>query len=178
MWRVENKGGTGGYLLFIYMQQAMTIRSRMGWNKDNSQNDEGGKKNFSNQTNLKGLKLDKANYKISSKYEFGLQVFFLAISGQQVYKIYPTKNKNNPTEETEAVIPDDKHTSMQHVQQIVVARSSRRICELDKLSLRDLVKRQCTARLSTRRTTETITLPRTDEQPTHSRRIDVKAQTG
>ncbi|KAF0915422.1 hypothetical protein E2562_036274 [Oryza meyeriana var. granulata] len=37
------------------------------------------------------------------------------------------------------------------------------IRELDNLSLRDLVKRQCTARLSTRRTTETITLPRTDE---------------
>ena len=36
MWRVENKGGMGGYFLFIYMQQAMTIRSRMGWNKDNS----------------------------------------------------------------------------------------------------------------------------------------------
>ncbi|KAF0892448.1 hypothetical protein E2562_016735 [Oryza meyeriana var. granulata] len=38
-----------------------------------------------------------------------------------------------------------------------------KIRELDNLSLRDLVKRQCTARLSTRRTTETITLPRTDE---------------
>jgi hypothetical protein len=59
-----------------------------------------------------------------------------------------------------------------------VARSSRRIRELDNLLLRDLVKRQCTARLSTRRTTETITLPRTDEQPTQSCRIDVKAQTG
>jgi hypothetical protein len=44
-----------------------------------------------------------------------------------------------------------------------VAWSSRRIRELDNLSLRDLVKRQCTARLSTRRTTETITLPRTNE---------------
>jgi len=44
-----------------------------------------------------------------------------------------------------------------------VARSSRRIRELDNLSLRDLVKRQCTARLSTRRTTESITHPRTDE---------------
>jgi hypothetical protein len=44
-----------------------------------------------------------------------------------------------------------------------VARSSRRIRELDNLSLCDLVKRQCTARLSTRQTTETITLPRTDE---------------
>ena len=44
-----------------------------------------------------------------------------------------------------------------------VARSSRRIRELDNLSLRDLVKRQCTARLSTWRTTKTITLPRTDE---------------
>jgi hypothetical protein len=41
-----------------------------------------------------------------------------------------------------------------------VAKNCRRICELDKLSLRDLVKRQRTARLSTRRTTETITLPR------------------
>jgi hypothetical protein len=46
MWRVENKGGTGGYFLFIYMQQAMTIRSRMGWSKDNNENDEG--KKFSN----------------------------------------------------------------------------------------------------------------------------------
>jgi hypothetical protein len=36
MWRVENKGGTGGYFFVIYMQQAKTIRSRMGWNKDNS----------------------------------------------------------------------------------------------------------------------------------------------
>jgi hypothetical protein len=59
-----------------------------------------------------------------------------------------------------------------------VARSSRRIRELDNFSLHDLVKRQCTSRLSTRRTTETITLPRTDEQPTQSRRIDVKTQTG
>ena len=43
MWRVENKGGMGGYFLFIYMQQAMTIRSRMGWNKDNNYNNEGKK---------------------------------------------------------------------------------------------------------------------------------------
>ena len=32
MWRLENKGGMGGYFfLFIYMQQAMMIRSRVGW---------------------------------------------------------------------------------------------------------------------------------------------------
>lgn len=31
LWRVENKGGTGGFFLFIYMQQAMTIRTRVGW---------------------------------------------------------------------------------------------------------------------------------------------------
>lgn len=33
MWREENKGGMGGYIffLFIYMQQAKTIRSRVGW---------------------------------------------------------------------------------------------------------------------------------------------------
>jgi hypothetical protein len=74
--------------------------------------------------------------------------------------------------------PGDMLTPRDSVRQVVVARSSRRIRELDNLSLRDLVKRQCTARLSTRRTTETITLPRTDEQPTQSRRIDVKAQTG
>jgi hypothetical protein len=36
MWRVENKGGMVGIFLFIYMQQAMMIKSRMGWNKDNS----------------------------------------------------------------------------------------------------------------------------------------------
>jgi hypothetical protein len=47
MWRVESKGGMGGvFFLFIYMQQAMTIRSRIGWNKDKSYNDEG--KKFSN----------------------------------------------------------------------------------------------------------------------------------
>ena len=50
LWRVENKGGTGGFFLFIYMQQAMTIRTRVGWvgtcserfddqNNDNNQND-------------------------------------------------------------------------------------------------------------------------------------------
>jgi hypothetical protein len=44
-----------------------------------------------------------------------------------------------------------------------VTRSSRRIRELDNLSLCDLVKRQCTVRLSTRWTTETIALPRTNE---------------
>ena len=50
MWRLENKGGMGGYFfLFIYTQQAMMIRSRVGWmgtcskqfddqNKDNNQN--------------------------------------------------------------------------------------------------------------------------------------------
>ena len=35
MWQIENKGGTGVFL-FIYMQQAMAIKKRMGWNKDNS----------------------------------------------------------------------------------------------------------------------------------------------
>jgi hypothetical protein len=42
------KQGWDGWVLFfyIYMQQAMTIRSRIGWNKDKSYNDEG--KKFSN----------------------------------------------------------------------------------------------------------------------------------
>lgn len=32
LWRVENKGGTGGFVFFfLYMQQAMTIRTRVGW---------------------------------------------------------------------------------------------------------------------------------------------------
>ena len=38
------------------------ITTRMMWKR----------KKISNLTNLKGLKLDKANYKISSTYEFGL----------------------------------------------------------------------------------------------------------
>lgn len=50
LWRVENKGGTGGVFFYIYMQKAMTIRTRVGWvgtcskrfddqNNDNNQND-------------------------------------------------------------------------------------------------------------------------------------------
>ena len=52
---------------------------------------------------------------------------------------------------------------MDHVCRVDVSQSSRRIRELDNLSLRDLVKRQCTARLPTQWTIETITLPCTVE---------------
>ena len=41
--------------------------------------------------------------------------FWLLVDSRCLNSILPKKNKNNPTEEMEALIPDDMHMPMQHV---------------------------------------------------------------